>query len=71
LPVVVERVEVGPGSVEAAARGARRAGNGPIVSAPIGSTATAPDDQAETVLMRLLDGTGVRGLPGFRRGIAR
>ena len=73
VPVVVERVEVGPGSVEAAARDARyaaleawadRLGADRIA---IGHSA---DDQAETVLMRLLDGAGVRGLAGIppRRG---
>ena len=73
VPVVVERVVIGPGSVEAAARDARyaaleawadRLGADRIA---IGHSA---DDQAETVLMRLLDGAGVRGLAGIppRRG---
>ena len=73
VPVEVERVAVGPGSVEAAARDARyaaleawadRLGADRIA---IGHSA---DDQAETVLMRLLDGAGVRGLAGIppRRG---
>jgi len=65
VPVDVERVHVGAGSVEAAARLARytaleawaeRLGAARIA---VGHTL---DDQAETVLMRVLDGAGVRGL---------
>ena len=78
VPVDVERVRVAPGgSVEAAARAARhgaleaaRARHGAARIA-VGHTA---DDQAETVLMRMLDGAGVRGLaaiPPVRGAIIR
>jgi tRNA(Ile)-lysidine synthase len=65
VPVDVARVQVGVGSVEAAARAARytalEAGAERIGAARIAVGHTL-DDQAETVLMRVLDGAGVRGL---------
>jgi len=65
LPVHVERVHVGPGSVEAAARAARYAALeawAERVGADRIALGHTLDDQAETVLMRVLDGAGVRGL---------
>jgi tRNA(Ile)-lysidine synthase len=68
VPVDVARVEVGAGSVEAAARTARHAALSAAADRlgaeriALGHTA---DDQAETVLMRMLEGTGVRGLAGI------
>ena len=73
VPVDVERVAIGPGSVEAAARDARYAALeawADRLGADRIAVGHSADDQAETVLMRLLDGTGVRGLAGIppRRG---
>ena len=77
VPVDVERVQVGPGSVEAAARAARY-GALETWAARLGATRIAlghtADDQAETVLMRVLAGAGVRGLaaiPPVRGAIVR
>jgi tRNA(Ile)-lysidine synthase len=65
VPVDVTRVQVGPGSMEAAAR-AVRYGALEAWADRLGATRIAvghtADDQAETVLMRLLGGAGVRGL---------
>jgi tRNA(Ile)-lysidine synthase len=68
VPVDVARVRVGDGSVEAAARMARHAALEACAERlgaqriALGHTA---DDQAETLLMRMLEGTGVRGLAGI------
>jgi len=65
VPVDVERVRVGPGSIEAAARAARYAAldaAGARVGAGRIALGHTLDDQAETVLMRVLGGAGVRGL---------
>lgn len=68
VPVDVGVVRVGPGSVEAAARAARHAAL-EAAADRLGATRIAlghtADDQAETVLMRLIEGTGVRGLAGI------
>jgi len=68
VPVDVARVRVGRGSVEAAARAARHAALAAAADR-VGATRIAlghtADDQAETVLMRLIEGTGVRGLAGI------
>ena len=68
VPVDVTAVHVGPGSVESAARAARHAAL-EAAADRLGATRIAlghtADDQAETVLMRLLEGTGVRGLAGI------
>ena len=68
VPVDVVGVRVASGSVEAAARAARHAAleaaADRVGAARIALGHTA-DDQAETLLMRLLEGTGVRGLAGI------
>ena len=73
VPVDVAHVTLGPGSVEAAAREARYAALeawADRLGAERIAIGHSADDQAETVLMRLLDGAGVRGLAGIppRRG---
>jgi tRNA(Ile)-lysidine synthase len=68
VPVEIVRVRVDGGSVEAAARSARHAAleaaADRVGAARIALGHTA-DDQAETLIMRVLEGTGVRGLAGI------
>ena len=69
IPAEVVAVDVGPGgSREAAARIARYRAledYADRVDAQCIAVAHTADDQAETVLMRALEGTGVRGLAGI------
>jgi len=69
VPVDVVRVAVtGTGSIEEAARRARYAAleaHADAIGAARIAVGHTADDQAETVLMRLLEGAGVRGLAGI------
>jgi tRNA(Ile)-lysidine synthase len=73
VPFSRARVKVGPGNVQAAARRARYAAlraEAARVGAAFVATGHTRTDQAETVLLRLLRGSGARGLSGIppRRG---
>jgi tRNA(Ile)-lysidine synthase len=69
VPLQVVRVQVEPGaSLERAARDARyRAFTETVQANEVLLTAQHRDDQAETLLFRLLRGAGVRGLSGMPR----
>ncbi|MGF6198583.1 tRNA lysidine(34) synthetase TilS [Pseudomonas laurylsulfatiphila] len=69
IPLQVERVTVQPGaSLERAARDARYAMFSSVTQTDdVLLTAQHRDDQAETLLFRLLRGAGVRGLSGMPR----
>ena len=68
VPVDVARVSVALGSAEASARAARHAAL-EAAAERLGAARIAlghtADDQAETLVMRVLEGTGVRGLAGI------
>jgi tRNA(Ile)-lysidine synthase len=67
VPLLIERVRVQPGaSLERAARDARYAVFGSLTQAnDLLLTGQHRDDQAETLLFRLMRGAGVRGLAGI------
>jgi tRNA(Ile)-lysidine synthase len=71
VPFVLRRVEVVPGrgqSLEMAARDARRAALLALAEAPEARVVLAhqAEDQAETVMLRIIRGTGVSGLQAMR-----
>ncbi len=69
VPLTVDRVQVGQGNMEAAARDARYAAlraRASAAGAQVIALAHQADDQAETILMHWMRGAGAKGLAGMQ-----